>query len=104
MIHRCLDTIEALVDPRPGVTGEVSSCRDTQLNLKTSERTNDRGCSEGTETLHPWLTDLLTEIKTLNSELEQRRQESLYIHDRLRGRCQRLEEEISDREAEIHEL
>ncbi|KAE8348790.1 hypothetical protein BDV28DRAFT_77699 [Aspergillus coremiiformis] len=111
--HHCLDTLEALLDPRPKFTHEVVKCRpprsypensDLVAPTPTSPSPMEDRASSANEPSYPQLIALLNEVTTLNVELNQRRKESLYIYDLLTRECQGLSRRISELEDEVHEL
>jgi hypothetical protein len=111
-VHHCLDTLEALLDPRPSLTQEVIKCRPQSVYFETSHlataSTNpspmEDCASPANEPSHPQLIALLNEVTALNTELNQRRKESYHIYNLLTRECQGLTRRISELEDEVHEL
>ncbi|OGM49958.1 hypothetical protein ABOM_001293 [Aspergillus bombycis] len=112
-VHHCLNTLEALLDPRPKLTQEVVKCRPTRIYPETSHPVasaascsvpmEDRG-SSAFEPSSSQLIALLNEVTALNVDLDQRRKESSQIYDLLKRECQGLSRRISELENEVHEL
>ncbi|KAE8323741.1 hypothetical protein BDV39DRAFT_130835 [Aspergillus sergii] len=111
--HHCLNTLEALLDPRPKLTQEVVKCRPTRIYPETSHPVasaascsapmEDRA-SSAFEPSSSQLIALLNEVTALNADLNQRRKESSQIYDLLRRECQGLSRRILELENVVHEL
>ncbi|KAF7591392.1 hypothetical protein BBP40_001619 [Aspergillus hancockii] len=111
--HHCLDTLEALLDPRPRLTQEVFRCRPQSIYSEASQPVTSAGTCPSpmgnhivstNEPSHPQLIALLNEVTALNRELNQRRKESYRIYDLLTRECQGLTRRISELKDEVHEL
>ncbi|KAE8384099.1 hypothetical protein BDV23DRAFT_43508 [Aspergillus alliaceus] len=112
-VYHCLDTLEALFDPRPKLTQEIVKCRPPRIYPETSTLVapssaypspmEDRAASVN-EPFHPQLQALLNEVTALNVELNQRREESFRIYALLMRESQGLSRRISELEDEVHEL
>ncbi|KAE8144292.1 hypothetical protein BDV25DRAFT_167173 [Aspergillus avenaceus] len=107
-VHQCLDTLESLLDPRPGLTQQVVKCRPQNANPGTTHfvtpTTTHPSIMPAEDPLHPQLMALLQEVRTLNAEVNQRRRESSHIYELLTRECRRLSRKVSELEDEIHEL
>ncbi|PWY88451.1 hypothetical protein BO70DRAFT_359900 [Aspergillus heteromorphus CBS 117.55] len=112
-LHHCLDTLESLLDPRPGLSQEVARCRPHSLSRSTNSvasfSTTDSQESEDSlpapqEVSHPQLKDILGEVTALKVEFDRRREESADIYDLLRRERQALTRRMSELENEIQEL
>ncbi|KAF9888342.1 hypothetical protein FE257_008775 [Aspergillus nanangensis] len=99
-VHSHLDDIELLLDPRPALTQEITKYRPAVSAHIVGASSSPSPLSSYT----PQLTGLLHEITTLNTELKQRRNESVHLYERftheLRGSTQR----VSQLETEICQL
>ncbi|PYI11555.1 hypothetical protein BO78DRAFT_96193 [Aspergillus sclerotiicarbonarius CBS 121057] len=112
-LHHCLDTLESLLDPRPGLTQEVVRCRPqshsrpsnsaASISTTDSQETADSLISVG-EMSHPQLKDILGEVAALKVEFDQRRKEASDIYDLLTQERQALAQRITGLEEEIREL
>lgn len=108
-LHRCLDTIESLLDPRAALTQEISKCRPQSVHSGTATTVTCRPAAgdraePANEAGHPYFTDILEQVTALNVELTERRNESFRIYDLFGIKCQALSSRISELESEIHEL
>ncbi|KAE8421615.1 hypothetical protein BDV36DRAFT_280455 [Aspergillus pseudocaelatus] len=111
--HHCLNTLEALLDPRPKLTQEVVKCRPTRSCPETSYPVASAAscsapveyrASSAFEPSRSQLMALLNEVTALNADLNQRRIESSQIYDLLKRESQGLSRRISELENVVHEL
>lgn len=112
-VHRCLDTIESLLDPRPELSVEIARHRPRSSFSSTTKRIVSCPSSASaavcptpstTQATQHQLANLLEELTAVNAELLQRRNESRHIHDLFTHRCEGLEQRIAQLESDIHEL
>ncbi|KAL2001472.1 hypothetical protein VTN02DRAFT_1708 [Thermoascus thermophilus] len=103
-VHRCLDTIESLLDPRPELSLEIARHRPRRSLSSTAKRGASCPSPSTTQPTQHQLATLLEELTAVNAELQQRRNESRLIHDLLTHRCEGLGQRIAQLESDIHEL
>ncbi|OJJ49179.1 hypothetical protein ASPZODRAFT_140112 [Penicilliopsis zonata CBS 506.65] len=123
-IHRCLDAIESVLDPRAQLTNEVIKYRPQRPRSWTTITTTttttpppitksvgllapDIHCSPSVmepKTDHQQLTVLLKDVTMLHTGLQQRRKEANQIYKTFRRKCRGLEERIVELEEEVDEL
>ncbi|KAF7125182.1 hypothetical protein CNMCM5793_001291 [Aspergillus hiratsukae] len=111
----CLDSIESIFDPRPGLTQEIAKCGPKSVctaNAKvvTSDVPSirhdniDVGTSSTKKASIKELTSVLGEIIQLGDEFKKRRNESLQIYDLCNREIRRMTWTISVLEHDVREL
>jgi hypothetical protein len=113
VLHECLDGLEAILDPRPRFSREIAKNRPSSSRSTTPvaspispirplpENAPDNQTVSQTPQA---LTNLLEELSSVNSELQQRRLEARHIHDLFTYKCEGLAQRVIELEDEMHEL
>lgn len=108
-LRHCLDTMECLLDPRPGFSREISMCRPqshqgTAVPIASQSPASRPTSADLAEANHAQLMDLHDQVTALNVELNERRKEAFDIYDLFRRRIEILSGKISEMQSDIHEL
>ncbi|KAH2113414.1 hypothetical protein KXW65_003690 [Aspergillus fumigatus] len=114
-LSSCLDSIESIFDPRPGLTQEISRCRPKGVCTEcaravtpdapsTRHYNNGVGFSSTKKVSIKELTSVLSEITELSEEFKKRRRESLQIYDLCDRKIRRMRQSISVLEHDVHKL
>jgi hypothetical protein len=115
ILSSCLDSIESIFDPRPGLTQEIAQCRPKTVCTEcakvvtpdvpsTRHDNTDVGISSTKKASVKELTSVLSEITELSEEFKKRRKESLQIYGLCNREIRRMARSISVLEHDVHEL
>ncbi|PKX95055.1 uncharacterized protein P174DRAFT_386263 [Aspergillus novofumigatus IBT 16806] len=115
ILSSCLDSIESIFDPRPGLTQEIAQCRPKSVCTEcakvitpdvpsTRHDITDVGISSTKKASIRALTSVLCEITELSEEFKKRRKESLQIYGLCNREIRRMTRSISVLEHDVHEL
>ncbi|RHZ69425.1 hypothetical protein CDV55_107959 [Aspergillus turcosus] len=111
----CLDSIESIFDPRPGLTQEIAKCCPKSVYTENAKVVTsnvprirhddtDVGTSSTKMASIKELTSVLGEIIELGGEFNKRRKESLQIYDLCNREIRRMTWTISVLEHDVREL
>lgn len=115
-VHKYLDSIETILDPRPGLSREIARNRPSSSRSGTATpiaspttrtaRSSDDVPSNQTavQTASRQLTSLLKDLSEANAQLQQRRMEARHIYELFTFKCEGLAQRIIELEEEVHEL
>lgn len=117
-VHKYLDSIETLLDPRPGLSREIARNRPSSSRSGTATpiaspttrtgRSSDNDVPSknqtAVQTASRQLTSLLKDLSEANAQLQQRRMEARHIHELFTYKCEGLAQRIIELEEEVHEL
>ncbi|KAL5361360.1 hypothetical protein BJX96DRAFT_83834 [Aspergillus floccosus] len=104
-LHHHLDCIESLLDPTSAAVQEAPVCRPAAAwSAAALTGAADIPPPAAASPSLAQLTALLDEATALNTELQQRRDESFRLYDRLTRECHRLTRRVSELEDVLHYL